>query len=456
MLHWNSTALSVMLPIACSYFVDLHTPEPCGPPRSNLQREILGEVRACYGPIPSPPSPVTGRFSLQEVLDVCPKMHNTAPGPDGIQNGFWKVLASRVDSLKGPAAPPLSFWESFRELSDDLRSRGTDRCHFKDANLSLFFKKGDPTLVANYRPISSMNTDCKMYTNMINSRLAPWAVSKLHPDQKGFVPGRLITEHTRLASEVAHLTNSTGTDGYIVSLDQAKAYDRTDLPWLLQVLSSMGVCLDLISMIRDIVHNCWTRVCINSAYSHPYVLLRGVRQGDPLSCLLYAFSIEPMGMGLRRVIRGLSAHCLPSARLIMYADDMNLFLSVRDDLPLIKSTLDASSLAIGSRFNFDKTDVLLVGSLAHRSRPPESFLDVSACFTGAFILPMGHPLCVLGVWISSPDFTAARWTQISLHISHLIRQWNAIGASQRNRVLLAKALLLSRCYYLLDSNGIPP
>jgi hypothetical protein len=51
-------------------------------------------------------------------------------------------------------------------------------------------------------------------------------------------------------------------------------------------------------MIRDITSECRTWVCINSGYSRTFMLRRGVRQGDPLSCLLYAFSIEPMGMRL--------------------------------------------------------------------------------------------------------------------------------------------------------------
>ena len=142
-------------------------------------------------------------------------------------------------------------------------------------------------------------------------------------------------------------------------------------------------------------------------------------------------------MRLRRVINGISVHYLPLAKLIMYADDMNLFLSSQDDLPLIKSTLDASSLAIGSKFNYDKTDVLLVGSEAHRACPSRDFADILDCFQGAFILPPGSPLRVLGVWVSSPDFAAARWSQVSSHISRLIGQWNAIGASMRNHVLLA-------------------
>src|SRR5258706_10397904 len=160
-------------------------------------------------------------------------------------------------------------------------------------------------------------------TNLVNGRISLWAVTKIHPDQAGFVPGRLITDHTRLASEVAHLSNSTGTDGYIVSLDQAKAYNKTDISWLLGVLSTMGIPEDLISLIDNVTRNCRTRVRINSGLSSPFVLNVGLRQGDPLSLILYDFSIEPLGMRMQKHLVGISCCGLPLARLIMYADDMN-------------------------------------------------------------------------------------------------------------------------------------
>jgi len=347
--------------------------------------------------------------------------------------------------------------EVFWELTDDLHTDGTSRCSFKDTNLSLFFKKGDPTLVSNYRPISSMNTDCKMYTNLVNSRLSPWAVSLIHKGQKGFIPGHLITDHTRLAAEVVHLSNLTDTDGHIVSLDQAKAYDRMDLPWLLGVLRAMGIDEDLVCLISDMVFQCHTRVRINGAYSRPYPLRQGIRQGDPLSCLLYNFSIEPMGMALRGVLKGVSVLNLPPVKFIQFADDMNLFLSMEDDLDELSCMLRDVSLAISSRFNYDKTDILQVGSLWHQSMPLEDqeFEPLLRCFTRAFMLPASSPLRILGVWVGSPDNAAPRWKQISSHVGSIIRQWWAIGASAWNRALLAKALLMSHCYYLLDGNGIP-
>jgi len=452
------TDLAGMTEIAKEYFIDLHTPEKTDQERMAAQQALLEEVRlhSLRHPTPKPEDVLDGLFTEEEMVALLSKMPNTAPGPDGIPYGFWKRLIRLIAGLQDGDAPPRTFWSVFAGLTKDIAERGSSRAGFKDANISLFYKKGDPTLVSNYRPISSMNTDCKMYTNLLNKRLAPWAVAKLHPDQKGFVPGRLMNEHTRLASEVAHLCDATGTPGFIVGLDQAKAYDRVDQPWLLQVLAASGLPPDLILLISDLTSGCRSRVRINSGYSAYFPLKRGVRQGDPLSCLLFNFSIEPLAIKLRQVVKGLSVPGLNPVRVMLYADDINLFLGKEDSVQGVADCLISVSRIIGSKFNMDKTDVKPVGphefQLACYARQD---MDRSS-IPGAHILPPADPLRILGVWVGSRDFAADRWSQIDKHIQRIISQWRAIGASARNRSLLAKALLLSRCHFLMDGNGIPP
>ena len=449
-----TTDLKHMLHIAHNHFRDLHRIQEPSEERRRLQSELLNEIVEEYSQKPAPSTVLTGSYDLTEIKELKAKMPNTAPGPDGLLYGFYKKLASKLDLAITSGAEMTSFWDAFTDLSNEIREYGSDRCNFKLASLSLFYKKGDPTLVSNYRPISSMNTDCKMYTNLVNSRISHWAVTKIHPDQAGFIPGRLITDHTRLAAEVAHLSDVSGTDGYIVSLDQAKAYDKTDVSWMLSVLRAMGIPESLVSDIKDVTSNCRTRVHINSRLSAVYTLGVGLRQGDPLSPILYNFSIEPLGMRMRRCLKGISCFGLDPAKLIQYADDINLFASKSEDFHLVKSVLEKTSVAIGNQINLDKTSVLVVGSKQHKNAVEHPL--VSECFEGAEILPAGAPLRVLGVWISSNDRATHRWKQILAHIKVIVRQWNSIGASIMNRVLLAKTLLLSRCYYLLDGNGIPP
>jgi len=452
------TSLTGMTEVAREYFFDLHTPERANRERLEAQRVLLEEVRlqSLQRPDPKPEDVLEGPFTEEEMRALLSKMPNTAPGPDGIHYNFWKRLIGILAGLQDNDEPPMTFWSAFANLTGDIAERGSSRAGFKNANISLFYKKGDPTLVSNYRPISSMNTDCKMYTNLINSRLAPWAVAKLHPDQKGFVPGRLMNEHTRLASEVAHLCDATATPGFIVGLDQAKAYDRVDQSWLLQVLVASGLPPDLVLMISDLTNDCKSRVRINSGYSPYFALKRGVRQGDPLSCLLFNFSIEPLAIKLRQVVKGLAVPGLAPVKVMLYADDINLFLGRDDSVQEVSDCLMSVSRTIGSKFNMDKTDVKPVG--------PHDFQ--LACYTrqdmggqsipGAHILPPADPLRILGVWVGSRDFASDRWMQIDKHVKKIISQWRAIGASARNRSLLAKALMLSRCHFLMDGNGIPP
>ena len=261
--------LAEMVHIARSFFQSLHTPEPFSVARAAAQATLLDEIQDEYSHIPAPRNFDSGPFSMDEIPALFDSMPNTAPGPDGIPYSFWKTLHRRIlaHNKEHPHSCLTPFWDSFLDLANDVRLNGSSRCGFKNANVRLFFKKGDPTLTANYCPISSMNTDCKMYTNLLNNQLSPWAIHKLHNDQKGFVPGRLITEHTRLASMVAHLAEATNSDGFIVSLNQAKAYDHVDQHWLLHVLSRMGLDPDLISLIKDLTHKCCSRVRINSGYS---------------------------------------------------------------------------------------------------------------------------------------------------------------------------------------------
>ena len=160
-------------------------------------------------------------------------------------------------------------------------------------------------------------------------------------------------------------------------------------------------------------------------------------------------------MRLRHAVRGFSVLDLPPVKVMFYADDVNLFLNKDEPIAPIVECLDNTSFAIGSKFNHDKTDVKPIGTLAFQHACFDSGSLHGQTLPGSFILPPSAPLHVLGVWVGSSGLAHARWSQIGDHITRLIRQWQAIGASLPNRVLLAKALMQSRCYYLLDGNSIP-
>jgi len=146
---------------------------------------------------------------------------------------------------------------------------------------------------------------------------------------------------------------------------------------------------------------------------------------------------------------------LAPVKVMLYVDDVNLFLGKDDSIQEVSACLTDVSFAIGSKFNMEKTDVKPIGPHAFQVQCYTDQDMAGSTIQGACILPPADPLRILGVWIGSRDNALHRWMQIDSHIKRIISQWRAIGANVRNRTLLAKALMLSRCHFLMDGNGIP-
>ncbi len=81
---------------------------------------------------------------------------------------------------------------------------------------------------------------------------------------------------------------------------------------------------------------------INGCLTRPFAVTRGIRQGCPLSGLLYSISIEPLLSHLRKRLYGF---CIPGfseippVKLTAYADDITVFIRNIDDMAVLTSSL---------------------------------------------------------------------------------------------------------------------
>jgi len=65
--------------------------------------------------------------------------------------------------------------------------------------MSLIFKKKDKMKIENYRPITLLETDYKIHTKTVANKLGRVCQNLIHKDQAGFISGRSLFDHTRLA-----------------------------------------------------------------------------------------------------------------------------------------------------------------------------------------------------------------------------------------------------------------
>ena len=116
--------------------------------------------------------------------------------------------------------------------------------------------------------------------------------SIVHEDQTCGVIGRTIFSNLHLVRDALDMIAVTDKPAILVSLDQEKAFDRVDHDFLLNVLSKFGFGPNFCRWVRLLFSNVFSRVICNGNLTRPILLGRGVRQGCPLSPLLYVLVSE--------------------------------------------------------------------------------------------------------------------------------------------------------------------
>ena len=127
----------------------------------------------------------------------------------------------------------------------------------------------------------------KIISKVLTSRLSKLLESIVNPDQTCSVPGRSILSNVTLLRDIIDFIQETDECAILVSLDQEKAFDRVDRTFLLQLLEVYGFGPDFCRWLTTLYDDAFMQIIINDRLSSKVCLQRGVRQGDPLSPLLY-------------------------------------------------------------------------------------------------------------------------------------------------------------------------
>ena len=136
-------------------------------------------------------------------------------GPNRIPNAVYKKMST-------------VFAKPFCALVNETRRTGKIPAHFLEGDISMLYKKGDREDPRNYRPITLLNTDYKIFTRILSKRMSTIVHQFVSEAQKGFVPGVFIAEATMLLKLIESHVNDEPEDrqGIFLFLDMEKAFDR--------------------------------------------------------------------------------------------------------------------------------------------------------------------------------------------------------------------------------------
>jgi hypothetical protein len=247
----------------------------------------------------------------------------TAPGPDGLPVAFFK-----------------SFWNLVRPLIlgilNDFTLGRVDISRLNFGVLSLLPKVPGADSIKLFRPIALINVIFKFISKAFAIRLAPIAHRTISMAQTAFIKGRCLLDGALALHEIIDELKVSNHKAIILKLDFEKAYDRVSWDFLRTVLLRKGFEAGVVHRLMQLVTGGQTAISINGEVGPFFRNKRGVRQGDPISPLLFDFMADALSALLDAAsraghIKGVVPHLIQSGVThLQYADDTILLLDLDD------------------------------------------------------------------------------------------------------------------------------
>ena len=177
-------------------------------------------------------------------------------------------------------------------LFRDFCNTDLDMRSINSSHIALIPKKSNPKSVDDYRSISLLNYSLKSITKILLSRLQTVILKLVHANQYGFIRGRTIQDCLPWAFQFLHICHHSKKEIVILKLDFEKAFDKVEHEVILQVLKYKGFSDKWVNWVRSILCSGDSSVLLNGIPDKPFTCRRGVRQGGPLSPLLFVLAAD--------------------------------------------------------------------------------------------------------------------------------------------------------------------
>jgi hypothetical protein len=204
----------------------------------------------------------------------------------------------------------------------------------------------------------------------------------------GFLQGRHIQDAIGMDHESLHSIKNKGLKALVLKLDLKKAFDCIDCDHLRLILLKIGVGIHMTNWIMACVTSPAFAVLINGEATKLFRSDIGVRQGCPLSPLLFLLVMEGLNISLKNSMESGSISGIKFSRLIkvlhiLFVDDVIMFskeslVEWKEIFKLISLFCSASGLSVNHTKSTIYFEGLSEGELTHfKSLLPFDFCVLS-------------------------------------------------------------------------------
>ncbi|KAL3702077.1 hypothetical protein R1sor_020099 [Riccia sorocarpa] len=180
--------------------------------------------------------------------------------------------------------------------------------------------------------------------------------------QSAFLPGRNIHTSVLTCNEAIHQEKRTGEDHILLQLDFKKAFDSVNWRFLLDTLQAYNFGVGFQNCIKAILSSAASSIILNGRRTKAVKVTRSVRQGCPLSPLLFILATQTLTEAMENEVESgrIQGIYLQKANLHyclgLYADDSHVIIrATREGAMNTKRPLDTFGKATGLQIQWNKS-----------------------------------------------------------------------------------------------------
>ena len=371
-------------------------------------------------------------FTLDELSKSLKDLKpNKSPGEDSLTKEFYECFWNEISPI-------------YKKCLDEIEETENLCNSQKRGLITLVYKKNGREFLGNYRPVSSQNLDVKILTRTLAKRLAA-VINKLIDQNQTCLPGRKMNKNIHILQDLIDYINKNNYQALVLFFDNEKAFDRISHRFLIKTLRHFGFGDRFIKWIKIIYKESVASVKVNGFSTEYFPIERGLRQGCPLSSLLYVLCAEVLALEIRsnQGIVGVK-YKNKEHKDSSYADDFQIVVTKLESIDITFDILSRFGKATNSKINLDKSEALWVGNWKNNVMKPGNLR-----YTNKMVKSVG-------VFVGNEREEAEKrgFEEIKEKIKNKIKFWKGKGISLKGRVKVANIFITSKLWNTCEVQDI--
>ena len=269
-------------------------------------------------------------------------------------------------------------------------------------------------------------------------------------DQSGYIKNIFIGCNIRLIQDLINFTDKYNREGALLFIDFKKAFDSLEWKFLHKVIEKFNFGPNFQKWVKVFYKDPQAVIKNNGWLSEPFILSRGIRQGCPLSALLFIFAVETLAIKIRseKNILGFTLESHSGShnyKISQYADDSVVIVKNFDEISTVLTLLGIFGELAGLRINIDKTKIMGMGSLKCSVKSVHNIEVVSCIKTLGIYVGHNKKLCI-----------DRNWSDKLTKIKVLLQRWQERSLTPLGKVVIIKSLALPIIAYNVSNCETPP